>query len=399
MGGVYREICMRPHWDRYFGSGGRAAAALTALGIPTTLNAYADNGGQAAFESMAALDPTLKLALIGVPMAPSFRYTHGLSVPLIEGRSSQASLPVQAEAVLRFGMIEGEAVVHAHRAVYDPQDVRDPKPFHANGSKADELALVLNLHEASLLLKRSPTNLKQMAEDLARQHGASIVVIKCGPSGTLVFDNGKFSDVPAYETRRVWKIGSGDQFAAQFAAGWLARGLDAHAAADRASRATAYYCEHRGSFPSDAQLETFHPQPLPTEADQRLDRRPLVYLAGPFFNLTQLWLIEQARTALLNMHLDVFSPYHDVGHGSADDVVTPDLDGIRRCDVLLALVDGLDPGTIYEVGYACAIGKPAVIYSESESIEDRKMMQGSGCILSEDFVSAVYHTAWAAARA
>lgn len=99
---------------------------------------------------------------------------------------------------------------------------------------------------------------------------------------------------------------------------------------------------------------------------------------------------------LLAMGLDVFSPYHDVGIGSAEDVVEKDLEGVRDCDALFAIGDGLDSGTIYEIGYARALNKPVVYYAENESDQDNKMMEGSGCRITDDYVSAIYQTVWEA---
>lgn len=107
-------------------------------------------------------------------------------------------------------------------------------------------------------------------------------------------------------------------------------------------------------------------------------------------------MVGQARRDLLAMGLDVFSPYHDVGIGSAEDVVEKDLEGIRKCDVLLAIGDGLDSGTIYEMGYARALNKPVIFYAENESVQDKKMIEGSNCYITDDYVSAIYHTVWEA---
>ncbi|MDH0058349.1 nucleoside 2-deoxyribosyltransferase [Stutzerimonas stutzeri] len=73
---------------------------------------------------------------------------------------------------------------------------------------------------------------------------------------------------------------------------------------------------------------------------------PKVYLAGPFFTLEEPWVVGQARRDLKAMGLDVFSPYHDVGLGTAEDVVKKDFEGLRNCDVHFAIGDGLDSGTI-----------------------------------------------------
>jgi len=110
-----------------------------------------------------------------------------------------------------------------------------------------------------------------------------------------------------------------------------------------------------------------------------------------------LWVIEQALHGLRDMGLEVFSPYHDVGPGEASEVVPKDIDGIHACDLMLAVMDGTDAGTVFEVGYASSEGKPVVVYAENETAENCKMMFGSGCFMREDFVSAIYQTVWTAA--
>lgn len=156
-------------------------------------------------------------------------------------------LQINAEKVLRFGMIDGTAVIEAKYAVFDPQNADGPESFKANGSKAEHLALVLNRHEAHQLVSDSrDLSPQELATALASQEGAEVVVIKMGPLGALVYDKGSISHVPAYRTKRVWKIGSGDTFAAHFALGWMDSGLSAHEAAANASIATAFYCENQG---------------------------------------------------------------------------------------------------------------------------------------------------------
>lgn len=396
VGGVYRERCMRPAWDDIYGSAGRAAAAIARFGGDAELHACVDRNGQVVVEARAAAEG-FKFTATTVQDGITFEYIHGLATPDIrQGAPAEVTLNVSAGKVLRFGMIEGTAVVDADYAVFDPQNAENPESFRANGSRANHLALVLNRHEANLLLPSSSgLSPKELATALAEQEGAEVVVIKMGPLGALVYDNGAISSIPAYRTDRVWKIGSGDTFAAHFALGWLDSGLSAHDAASTASIATAFYCENQG-FPDRALLAEFKPDPLRPSERYRAGHAPNVYLAGPFFTLAQLWLVGQARRDLLAMGLDVFSPYHDVGVGSAQDVVEKDLEGVRDCDVLFAIGDGLDSGTIYEIGYARALNKPVVFYAENESSEDRKMMEGSACVITDDYVSAMYRTVWEA---
>lgn len=396
VGGVYRERCMRPAWDDIYGSAGRAATAIARFGGQAQLHACVDSDTQIVVDARAAAEG-FQFNATAAQAPVTFEYIHGLANPDIRrGTHVKSKLQVSAEKVLRFGMIDGTAVVDAEYAVFDPQNADGTESFRVNGSEAKHLALVLNRHEANLLVPSSSgLTAQELAIVLAEQERAEVVVIKMGPLGALVYDNGAISTVPAYRTERVWKIGSGDTFAAHFALGWMDKGLSAHDAASVASIATAFYCENQG-FPDQDLLAGFKPIPLQPSARYRDGYAPKVYLAGPFFTLAELWMVGQARRDLLAMGLNVFSPYHDVGLGTADDVVEKDLEGVRDCDVLFAIGDGLDSGTIYEIGYARALNKPVVFYAENESEQDKKMMEGSDCRITDDYVSAIYQAVWEA---
>lgn len=396
VGGVYRERCMRPAWDDIYGSAGRAATAIARFGGQAELHACVDSSTQVIVDARAGAEG-FQFNATAAQAGVTFEYIHGLANPDIRRDTDvKSKLQVSAEKVLRFGMIDGTAVIDAEYVVFDPQNADGPESFKDNGSEAKHLALVLNRHEASLLVRPScELTAQELAIALAEQEKAEVVVIKMGPLGALVYDNGDISTVPSYRTERVWKIGTGDTFAAHFALGWMDSSLSAHDAASIASVATAFYCQNQG-FPTPALLAEFEPQTLQPSARYRDGYAPKVYLAGPFFTLADLWMVGQARRDLLAMGMDVFSPYHDVGLGSAEDVVERDLGGVRDCDALFAICDGLDSGTIYEIGYARALNKPVVCYVENESEQDKKMMEGSDCRTTDDYVSAIYQTVWEA---
>ena len=395
VGGVYRERCWKPFWDEIFGSAGRAATAIARVGGLVTLYTYLEEGARETMTARAALEGFTQHPTT-VKQSVLFEYLHGLSTPQITRPSSQeAPLTVSAAQVIRFGMLEGDAIVAADRAVYDPQNVRSPIHFQANGSTARELALVLNRAEATALAGSEGRSTRDLASALIDQKAASVVVIKNGPYGVTVHDGKAIRSISAYRSNRVWKIGSGDVFVAHFGYRWLIEGRSAVESADLASKATAYYCDTQG-FPTLEQLEQYRPAPVGSGQRWQQGAKQQVYLAGPFFTLANLWLIEEVRLQLQNMGLQVFSPYHDVGHGSADDVVIPDLSAIDESDLILSICDGMDPGTVFEVGYARSRNKPVVVYCENETLEHKKMMQGSGCIMCDDFVSAIYQALWVA---
>jgi nucleoside 2-deoxyribosyltransferase len=194
--------------------------------------------------------------------------------------------------------------------------------------------------------------------------------------------------IPAYETQHVWKIGSGDVFSATFAALWGCQGLPAEEAADLASRATAYYCETRtlpGLVPAELRQLSFTP---------RNPSAGIVYLAAPFFDIGQRWIVEEARALLLNLGAVVFSPVHEVGPGPAEIVASADIEGLERADVVFGILNGLDAGTIFELGYAMKKGLPIVVLAQNLKQEDLKMLAGTGCIVMDDFASAIYQAIW-----
>lgn len=397
VGGVYQENCMHPSWKETYGSAGRGASCLAALGTPLTLHSYMNSDTLELICERAALAEKFHVEAVPVVGSISFDYVHSLAVPTIRGVpiNPYQSISVRANNVISYGMLEGNAIVDATYAVYDPQNAGNPKSFIENGSKAEHLALILNLGEARLLSKLHEGSAKQCAESLSRQENAEVVVIKMGPQGALVWTREKTVQIPAFRTSKVWKIGSGDCFVAYFSNAWMHQKKDPVEAARVASKATAYFSETQG-FADDKQLGTFAPDEIRPTNKYLSGVMPTVYLAGPFFNLQQLWMIDQVRNNLREMGLKVFSPFHDIGLGSAKDVVQKDLEGIRASDVLFAIADGLDAGTIYETGYARALDKRVIVYSECESEGALKMLSGSNCSLQGDYATAIYCTVWEA---
>lgn len=381
-GGSYMEICLRPEWRRLFGSGLRAACAVAPLSAGTQLHTYGFEGwaddirhSAAAFGAVANVHP--------VADAISFSYDHPLSPARRHPAAAvrNPSIVVQGAAVLRFGFVEGDAVVEGERVVYDPQSSDISDAFGANGSRAKHLALVLNEAEAGIVGGSIDV------EGLMRRHRADVAVVKRGPWGATVHEPGKGAvEVPIYRSGSVFKIGSGDVFSAAFALFWAERGLDPAAAADSASRCVARFVDG-------------HLLPL-SEPDEDLEavrvvRSGSVYLAGPFFDLAQRWMIEEAYRTLMDHGMEVFSPLHEVGTGLPAEVIArADLQGLRGSSKVLALLDGADPGTLFEVGYARALDIPVVALAERFEGENLTMIAGSGCDVVRDFATAIYRVLW-----
>lgn len=399
VGGVYREYCVHPRWNDLYGSAGRAALAIATLGTKVVLHSYMNTGSQQILGEKGVWLSDFTLNPTTVPNTVGFTYLYDMATPDIKGMPNQQfpSLVVNEEKVIRYGMLEGDAIVHANWAVYDPQNAGSGKPFGANGSTATHLALVLNSYEAAQMAGMPGEHPSKTAPALASQEHAEVVVVKMGPEGAFVWTAHGTSQVPAFRTKRVWKIGSGDSFVAHFGNAWMHEGRAPAEAAAIASKATAYYCETQG-FPTKEIIADLNYAPVELSEAYRQGVRRQVYLAGPFFDLAQVWMVEHARADLRALGLNVFSPYHDIGLGAAEDVVAADLEHIQKADLVMAITDGLDAGTIYEIGYARALGKPVVVYSERHRGESLKMMKGSGCSICADYTTALYSTLWDAVK-
>ena len=389
VGGVYGERCAFPLWDEVYGSGGRAAAGLSShvdgVRLHTVLPA----------EEMDAVRARLGGFRVEVAAREGeqfigFDYLHCLSDPIITPHApdirKQAPLHVRAEVAVLFGMMECTATVEADVCVYDPQSPTRPIGFRESGSTAQRLAFIANSHEIERLTHKAGP---EAAREVLAREKAEVVVVKGGLRGALVLDqSGGESTIPAYTTKRVFTIGSGDIFVAAFALAWAIEGKPSDAAADYASRAAAKYVE-------TSVLPMQSPNDVAAEIRQAAEvNQQQVYLAGPFRDIGQRAMVNDARRILRELGMAVFSPVHDIGHGPAHRVVKQDLEALQEADVVVAILNGNSPGTVFEVGYAAALGKPIFCIAQNVSENDLKLPKGTHCTIHEDFVTGLHEVAW-----
>lgn len=389
VGGCYAEICLVPPWDHVYGSAGRAAAALSSLTRVELHTVLSSQFERDFLFSMAAYDITHRFTSQNCSV--TFQYLHPLASPyrFEDGDKPEPGiLPhVRADNILSFGMVEYVPTVHGNRVVYDPQSDK-PLRFSRTGSTANELVYVLNALELEKIT--AETDIGVAAAKLISDERANAVIVKRGPFGATVFTaEGPLANIPCYRARRVFKIGSGDIFAAAFAYFWEVQNESVFHAADLASRTVAYYVETQDAFiPMKEDLARNFNQPVSGAPGS-------IYLAGPFFSLEQRWLLEETKILLENFGCRVFSPLHIVGTGrSNEEMATADLEGLRGCTAMLALTNDNDNGTVFEVGYGKALKKRVVAYAEKNTFRDLVMLDGTNCLIFPDYCSAIYNAVW-----
>lgn len=389
------------------GSGLRACFILqqVAQNIPHTWHTWLpSNGLLEATDLLSQSSPTpFKINnLVGSALdVPCFRYINPLAPPRLEwsGGAISPDIHIEAASALIFGTLENRPRFSSDIAVFDPQCPNSPDLYFDNGSTASRCALVLNHKEASKLANN--LNVYEAAKLLqgfllkATNPKYEVVVIKMAHAGCWVCTQDDIVAIPAYRTDKVFSIGSGDVFSAAFYAKWALEGVAPSDAADFASKVTSIYCSSGTISPNLLSQSAHVTSPTPLVSPETPAHVKNIYLAAPFFDQGQVAMVEHIRECLTTPWTKVFSPLHDVGYGGPQDVYGPDIKGIENCDIVFAVLSGLDTGTIFEVGYATKIPKPVYCLAEGVAESDLTMILGSGATVENDVATAVYKTLWA----
>jgi len=242
------------------------------------------------------------------------------------------------------------------------------------------LAVVLN--EEELCTTVGTSDVDAAAQHIMAREGVALIIAKGGIKGAQLYEAGGTKTwIPAYESRRVFKIGSGDVFSAAFAYYWGEAGLEPAIAGDLASRSVAYFCASRTL-------------PLPP-ADALPDMNPVgstkvrpVHLAGSVTTIGGRWTLEEARWCLGMLGLSVVAPA--LGQTRSGDAVQ------EECGAMLVVADLMDDQTLAAATTTASLGGTVVILSQSgrsfPNLEGRRNVR-----VTDDFATAIYLAGWAAA--
>jgi sugar/nucleoside kinase (ribokinase family)/nucleoside 2-deoxyribosyltransferase len=304
--------------------------------------------------------------------APRPSYRPAESIPAGSPPRDSPTAPV----VLAFGFpdfdclqwIEG-ALEKGGTFLWDRQGwlSRDIEALALEGLPAARRIYIANLQEMLEATNRS-TYLDALNEQPAA--GFNTSVIKCGRWGSIVFDRTDVINlIPAFLTEARSVIGSGDTFAGALAAR-IAAGDELRDAASTGAAAASLVIERPSNIPSQS-LRTAVESVRRDRASRFVSPVTLeslsVYLAGPWFSVAESMLVSELERALSNLGLAVVSPRRDIGElgpQSTDkeilEVGHRDFKAIDQCHLMVALLDGDDPGTLIEVGYAANAQIPTI---------------------------------------
>lgn len=368
-GGVYLEHCVAPPSDSLLGSAGRAALGLSGLTSGVELHTFFP--AQFADQVPANFEPFgVKVRMYSSPSRVGFQYLHPLARPRVYPipLPKAGTVDISGDVVLRFGCLEGDFRVKARSVVYDPQTATAPILFTENGSTAERLALILN--RAELFALTGVDDLSAAAEGLLQRERAAVIVVKSGPAGAFVFAEGARYHVPAFESRGVFKIGSGDVFSAAFAHYWAEQNYAPEVAARLASLHVAEYVETRRLI--------FVPPRERAPLTARSVSKIGVWCKGQ--GASNLWLKDEILTALGDLGL--------IAESIESLVDWP-------FNVLFIALSGADGVLDDLIAIARKYRTPIVAYGENPDADQCARFLGDGVSLHTDLATALYRAAWA----
>ncbi|MDD5372342.1 MAG: nucleoside 2-deoxyribosyltransferase [Sulfurimonas sp.] len=400
-GGYYREQCLLPSWDNYYGSAGRAVAVLSNLEKNIIFETYVAN------DLLDHIQYFKKYYDINLKTHQSdflidFSYFHSLSKPIITSNidysiNKNEAIIIQDKYVICYGTLESKApVIRAEKCVFDFQSSKLEDVYN-NGNMINEVCLIMNFEEASSITNSE--NIIEIKKYLFTQiKSLKILVLKDGPFGGYVFyENSQNLQIPIFKTDKLFKIGTGDIFTAIFGYLWINQEknkLSIQDITEQSAFSTAYFGENFFDYKINI-LDKYKENLFRKVYLEKINISKKVYLAGPFFNSAQRWQLEDIKQLLENFKFNVFSPLHNVGTSkNSRYIATKDLEALDNSDIVFAILNDFDTGTIFEIGYAMAKEKQIIVFVENYNKNDLTMIEGSGCLIYTDLTTAIYNLVW-----
>lgn len=386
VGGTYREYCHSPYWNELYGSGLRAAIIHGKLGNKIEFHTACSKKHEYLLKYLANKN-SFKVFVKENATTTSFEYLHSLSIPIQRDISTCDNFIIDGDNnFLVFGLLECSFKIKGNKVVYDPQSPNNPIHFENTNSMAKELVIVCN--ETEFFKLGQSCDYYECAHNIFKINKSCIaIIIKNGPFGITILTRTFEKKIGINISDPNFTIGSGDVFSSLFAHFWIIECLSIEKSCELASWGVGLYCKSQtldfSSMNKDVNLVAVS---KPIEKS--------IYLAGPFFTIPQLWFINETKKHLENLGFNVFSPYHDIGLSNNPEVAEKDLEAINNSDLIFALLDEFDPGTLFEIGYGVSKNIPIVVYRNNQDKQNMLMLDGTKCKIYYSYSAAIYNTAW-----
>nr|AGU11098.1 Nucleoside 2-deoxyribosyltransferase [uncultured organism] len=390
IGGTYREIDYDDISIEIFGSGFRAVKFLLENNCHVDFSTVGNNDTLTFLKENQKVYKNFTFECLEYDEIITFKYSFPLDQPTIFPSllniQKSDKISANSENIIAFGMLESEFVISGNKVVYDPQTSIKPNKYSEFG-KARELVYIVNMNEASSIA--SSNDIEVIKNYFFSEEHVKAFIVKNGPYGATLYLENKQVKIPSYITNNVNKIGSGDIFTASFGYYWMIKGLSLESSALLASKSTAIYCDKK-VYSDATMLDKFEYQEFYSHDISEKQ----IYLASPFFAISELILIDKIRSAFLSFGIKVFSPFHDIGLGEDVTIANKDLEGLENSDLIFCVLDNFDSGTLIESGYALAKGKKIIGYHRTCDDNKLLMLKAADINYYQHLTTAIYQTIW-----
>lgn len=390
IGGTYREIDYDDISMDIFGSGFRCAKFFLENKCPVHFFTSGNGETLSFLKENQKVYNEFKFECSEYDELITFKYCFALDQPTIYPNllniSKTKEINVQEKNVIAYGMLETDFKIIGEKVVYDPQTSIKPTNFSRIG-KAEELVYIVNMNEAQSIA--ASNNIEDIKNYFFESEKAKAFIIKNGPYGATLFYDNKEIAIPSYITDNVNKIGSGDIFTSSFGYYWMIKKLSLEESAIKASKSTAFYCDKK-VYIDCTEVSNFGYKKF----ENRNLSQKQVYLASPFFSISELILIDKIRTAFSAFGVNVFSPFHDIGLGDDITIAKKDIEGIKNSNIIFCVFDNLDSGTLVESGYSIANGKKIIGYHRTCDENKLLMLKLGEFKTYKHLTTAIYQTIW-----
>jgi len=390
IGGTYREIDFDDVSMEIFGSGFRCTKFLLENKNRVNFITSGNSETKQFLTENQKVYPQLSFECHEYDKLITFEYGFSLDEPSIFPSllniSKTEEWKFRGGDVIAFGMVESEYGIECQRAVYDPQTSIKPKRFCEIG-RTEELVYIINRNEAYSLA--SSKDIEKIKMYFFKEENVKAFIIKDGPYGATLYTESEEFIIPCYVTENVFKIGSGDIFTGSFGFYWMSKKLSLKESAFLAAKSTALYCDKKAYVDYTNDFKFPYQEFKATNLSNKQ-----VYLASPFFALSELILVDKIRKALLSFGVKVFSPFHDIGLGEEEAIAKKDIEGINNSEVIFMVLDNLDSGTLIESGFSMASGKTIIGYHRTCDEKKLLMLKPGDFKTYNNLTTALYHTIW-----
>lgn len=271
----------------------------------------------------------------------------------------------------------------------------DAEDFAAFESFAGRLRAMIISTSSPLFERLGSNDVKPMLEAVAGLH-AEVFLLKENRGGSRLFDvrTGAVEMIPALLSSTVNSVGVGDVYSAVFV-GY--RDLGWEESAWRGARAATSYSQT--TYPDDFRDDVKRELKLSLQELRDLGGtilpwhvRPLfpIYLAAPDFSYIDKPEVDRAVDALRYHNFVVRRPIQENGElplrsppALLQAMCASDLALLEECQVVFAVPLERDPGTLVEMGFAMARGKPVITF-DARGENNNTMVAGGSASYSDD---------------